>query len=184
MNKFFKTLSILSVMVLFASVFGVLAVQAHSEKAAPAAVAFESVLGKSLTDQAVAEFIASNNCTSAGSFQLCEEAGMALWMDSDRLVKTVYLYPSGTDGFQAFTGELPLRLAANDTMASVEQKLGSFKVAHAPQAGWVPGLPDEGGTPDHVHYHAVYNRFGVTIVYNSPVASDKGATIQAILVRK
>jgi hypothetical protein len=45
-------------------------------------------------------------------------------------------------------------------------------------------LPDEGGSPDRIHYWAVYKRFGVTIVYYSPVPSDKNASIHAILVEE
>ena len=67
---------------------------------------------------------------------------------------------------------------------TLEEKLGQPKEVHAPQAGWVPGLPDEGGSPDRTHYWAVYNRFGITIVYNSPIASDKNASIHAILVNE
>lgn len=77
---------------------------------------------------------------------------------------------------------LPYGLSMNDTMASVEQRLGQPKVASAPQAGWEPGLPDEGSSPDYMHYWAIYKRFGLTIVYNTPSASDKSATIHAIYV--
>jgi hypothetical protein len=35
-----------------------------------------------------------------------------------------------------------------------------------------------------MHYWAIYKRFGVTIVYNSPSASDKSATIHAILANE
>ena len=79
---------------------------------------------------------------------------------------------------------LPYGLTAQDTMASVEQKLGQPRVIYAPQAGWEPGLPDEGGSPDHAHYWAIYKRFGLTIVYNSPSPNNKGATIHAILVNR
>lgn len=75
---------------------------------------------------------------------------------------------------------LPYGLSMQDTMRSVEQKLGQPRVVYAPQAGWEPGLPDEGGSPDHIHYWAVYRRFGVVVVYNSPSPADKGASIQAI----
>jgi len=75
---------------------------------------------------------------------------------------------------------LPYGLTMQDTMRSVEQKLGQPKVVYAPQAGWEPGLPDEGGSPDHLHYWAIYRRFGVVIVYNSPSPTDKSAPIQAI----
>jgi hypothetical protein len=79
---------------------------------------------------------------------------------------------------------LPYGLTAQDTMASVEQKLGQPRVIYAPQAGWEPGLPDEGGSPDHTHYWAIYKRFGLTIIYNSPSPNDKGATIYAIRVNR
>jgi hypothetical protein len=79
---------------------------------------------------------------------------------------------------------LPYGLTAKDTMATVEQKLGQPRVIYAPQAGWQPGLPDEGGSPDHIHYWAIYRRFGLTIVYNSPSPNDKNATIHAIRLHK
>jgi hypothetical protein len=60
--------------------------------------------------------------------------------------------------------------------------LGQPNEVHALQAGWQPGLPDEGGSPDHITYWAIYKRFGLTIVYNSPSASDKSATIHDILI--
>jgi len=85
---------------------------------------------------------------------------------------------------EAAPNSLPFNLEMQDTMAAVEQKFGQPMVAGIPQAGWEAGLPDEGGSPDHVHYWAVYKRFGVTVVYNSPFASDKNATIHAILVNK
>ena len=59
---------------------------------------------------------------------------------------------------------LPYGLTMQDTMASVEHRLGQPVVTHALQAGWEPGLPDEGWAPDHVHYRAIYNRFGFTVV--------------------
>jgi hypothetical protein len=77
---------------------------------------------------------------------------------------------------------LPYGLTMQDTMASVEQKLGQPNEVHALQAGWKPGLPDEGASPDHITYWATYKRFGLTIVYNTPSASDKSATIRDIIV--
>jgi hypothetical protein len=79
---------------------------------------------------------------------------------------------------------LPYGLTTQDTMLTVEQKLGQPREIHAPQAGWEPGLPDSGGSPDHVHYWAIYKRFGLTVVYNSPSPTDKSATIYAIYLRK
>ncbi|HUF00758.1 MAG TPA: hypothetical protein VMN99_16005 [Anaerolineales bacterium] len=42
---------------------------------------------------------------------------------------------------------LPYGLTMQDTMAAVEHRLGQPRVVYAPQAGWEPGLPDEGGSP-------------------------------------
>lgn len=79
---------------------------------------------------------------------------------------------------------LPYGLTTQDTMASIEQKLGQPRVLYAPQAGWELGLPDEGGSPDHKTYWAIYRRFGLTVVYNTPSAEDKSATVQAIYLHE
>jgi len=180
MNKLFKTLSILAAIALFA-----IACSPQAAVAAPAEVTYQAVLGKDISDDNVASFIASNECSSAASqFQLCQEAGVALWIDPNQKVNTVYLYTDASNGFAAYQGELPFNIDANDSMADVEQKLGQPRVDHAPQAGWEPGLPDVGASPDHLTYWATYERFGVTIVYNSPFANDKNATIHSILVTK
>ena len=144
----------------------------------PKAAAYRSVLGKSLEDNDVAEFVASN-CSSAGQFQLCQNSGMALWVDQDQKVNTIYLYALGANGFAPYDGALPFGINAIDSMANVEQKLGQ-PVNHTGQ--FEPGLPDAGSSPDHIHFWAVYERFGVTIVYKTPFANDKNATIHAILV--
>ena len=147
-----------------------------------AAASYKAVLGKSLKDKEFADFVASNNCSGAGQFQLCQDAGVALWLDADQKVNTVYLYTVGANGFAAYAGALPQGLVSNDTMASVEEKFGQPFVPGVPQAGRKPGLPERGGSPDHIHYWAVYERFGLTIIYNTPFANDKNATIDAILI--
>jgi len=183
MNKLFTTLSFLAAIVLFAT--ACIPAVVEVAKAAPAEVSYQAVLGKPLSDDNVASFIASNDCSSAASqFQLCQEAGVVLWIDPNQKVNTVYLYTDASNDFAAYRGELPFNIDANDSMADVEQKLGQPKVEHAPQAGWEPGLPDAGASPDHLHYWAVYERFGVTIVYNTPSANDKNAAIHSILVTK
>jgi hypothetical protein len=185
MNKFFQILIVLAVMALFATACSPQAVQAKpDDRAISNAAAYETVLGKSLKDADVADFIRSNNCSGTGQLRMCNAAGVVLWIDPAERVETVYLYLNETADFAAYKGSLPLGLSRKDTMASVEDKFGQLKVQHAPQAGWEPGQPDESGTPDHIHYWAMYKRFGVTVIYNSPYASDKGATIYAVLVSK
>jgi hypothetical protein len=182
MNKLFKTLSLLAV-IAFLAVARVPPL-VDVAQAAPAGINYEATLGKSVNDKSVTDFIASNNCAAAGQFQLCQSAGLALWTDNSQIIKTAYLYVNPSNDVPAYKGELPLGLAASDTMASVEQRLGQPVEVHAPQAGWKPGLPDEGSSPDHMHYWAIYRRFGLTVIYNSPSADDKNATIYAILVSK
>ena len=184
MNKPFKPVILLAAISVFAAACDLQAVQAEPEEGTVPVATYQTVLGKSLNDKDVADFIASNNCSRTGQFQTCNTAGVALWIGQDQKVETAYLYPNKVSDFGAYKGKLPLGLSSIDTMASVEDKFGQPKVEHAPQAGWEPGLPDESGTPDHIHYWAVYKRFGVTIIYNSPSATDKGATIHAILVSK
>ena len=180
MNKLYKPLSILAAIALFTAIYGALIAQAAEPVPAPA---YGDILGKSVSEQTVADFIDSN-CTQAGSFQYCRPAGLGLWVDADQIVRRVYLYVNTPERVAAYTGELPFGLAPNDTMADVEQKLGGRKEVHAPQAGWQPGLPDEGYSRDLTHYWAIYKRFGVTVIYNTPAANDKGATIHAIVINK
>jgi hypothetical protein len=185
MNKNLPLLSIFTAFTLFIAAYVALILQAQSASAAASKpAAYEAILGKSLGDKAVDDFIVSNNCSSKGQFQLCNDAGVALWIGQDQNVETVYLYPNQIHDFGAYKGTLPLGLSRNDTMASVENKFGQPRVGLAPQAGWLPGLADENGTPDHIHAWAIYKRFGLTVVYNSPSVSDKGATIYAILISK
>lgn len=182
MNKLFKTLSLLAALAFFAT--ACIPPVMDVAQAAPAAVSYQATLGKSISDQTVADFMANNSCAPAGSFQLCQDSGLALWADEDQIVKIAYLQIDNSEDFASYKGALPMGLARSDTMEVVEQKFGQPKVPQAPQAGWEPGLPDEGSSPDHMYYWAVYKRFGVTIIYNSPSANDKNATIHAILVNQ
>src|SRR5688500_12662448 len=124
MNKLFKPLTILVAIAFFATACG--AQIAQAAEPAPAVVGYQAMLGKSVSDQAVADFIASN-CTPMGSLQYCQPAGLALWTDANQVVRLAYLYLDNSDGFTAYKGELPLGLAQNDTMADVERKLGGLK---------------------------------------------------------
>jgi len=175
MNSFFKILSVLALMALFITACVSQNVQAEPAKAdTMAAASYQAVLGKSLNDKDVADFIAKNNCVSATQFQVCKEAGIAFWLDTDKIVKTVYLYLNNVDGFAAYKGELPFGLKFYDIMEAVEYKLRKQGVGNA-------GLPEEAATPDHLHYWAMYKQVGVTIIYNAP-HPDEEATIYAILV--
>lgn len=175
MNKFFKNLSILASIALFATACGAQTVQDQPEEKG---AAYQAILGKSLFDKDVTDFIASNNCSTAGDYQLCNDAGVAFWGDSNQLVKIVYLYSGTVDGFRRYRGDLPFGLSFYDPMWRVEEKLRDLDSDDALQQA---GLPEEGSSPDHFHYWAVYKRLGMTIIYNSP-AADQDAYIYAILL--
>jgi hypothetical protein len=182
MNKLFKTLSLLAVLALFAA--ACIPPVVDVARAAPAEASCQTLLGKSVSEKSVADFITGNRCTQSGAFQLCRPAGLALWTDEHTIVKAAYLYLDSSEGFAPYTGALPLGLIQNYTRADVEYKLGQPREPHAPQAGWEPGLPDEGGSPDRMHYWAVYKRFGLTVIYDSPSPNDKNANIHAIVVNR
>jgi hypothetical protein len=178
MNVFVDRLRIFAVLpLLLASCsLGTLPVQTE-EPPARVSVPYKEMLGKSLTDKVVADFLASNHCSSAAQFQLCNDMGVALWINTDQTVDTVYFYLNNVEGFAPYKGELPFGLKFYDTMGAVEYKLKRKGVGSA-------GLPDSGDTPDHLHYCANYQQAGMTIIYNSPSAEDEDATIYAIHVSR
>jgi hypothetical protein len=178
MNKFFKPLNML-VMMSFLTACSALTVQAQpAEPASPKAVTYQAVLGKSANDADVIKFIASNNCSALGPLQVCREAGLAVWINSAQVVKTIYLYSGGEAGFKRYRGKLPFNLTFYDPMWLVEDKLKKLETNDTLSQA---GLPDEGNTPDHIHYWAVYKRFGIVVIYDEPFA-DEDAYIYAILV--
>jgi hypothetical protein len=146
---------------------------AKGNETAPAL--YERVLGKSLADAGVVDFLSSNNCESASPFRLCKEMGMAFWVNPAHRIETVYLYLNNSAGFAPYKGDLPYGLKYYDIMGAVEYKLKKQGVGNG-------GLPDEGSTPDHLHYWATYQKAGMVIIYNSASASDEDATIYAILL--
>lgn len=150
MKKLYKVFAVVAIFAFFAT--ACIPPVVDVARAAPAEVTYQATLGKPVSDKTVADFIASNNCTQAGSFQLCQPACVALWTDERQIVQIAYLYLDSSNGFAPYGGELPLGLAVNNTMKQVEDRLGQPRVPHAPQAGWEPGLPDEGSSPDHIHY--------------------------------
>jgi hypothetical protein len=176
MNVFIRRLRLFAVVPLLIGSCSLHAVPGQPEKQVTKnSASYVNLLGKSLTDRAVADFIVSNNCSSAAQFQLCEAAGVALLINLKQIVQTVYLYLNNTEGFGPYQGELPFGLKFYDTMGAVEYKLRRKGVGRA-------GLPDSGDTPDHLRYQANYQQVGMTIIYNSPSAEDEDATVYAILV--
>ena len=68
MNKRLLILSILTAIALFTSACGAQVVQAQpAEKPVLEAATYEAILGRSLNDQGVVDFIASNRCSSTES---------------------------------------------------------------------------------------------------------------------
>ena len=179
MNTLCRTLVIFVAISLLTSACGGRLVQAESAKGTVVAViSYQVVLGKSLSDPDVADFIASNHCAPAAQFQLCKDIGVALWVDANQTVNTVYLYAGDAESFRRYRGELPYGLTFYDPMWRVQEKLMDPNSANPL---YQAGLPDETGTPDHIHYLAVYKELGMTVMYNSP-GKDEDAYIYAIVV--
>ena len=173
MARLYRLLCLLNVIILFINACSASTIQ--GEQTPPKIVTYKDVLGKSLHDKAVTDFIDVNNCSSALQFQLCKDIGVALLIASNQIVETVYLYLNNADGFAPYKGDLPFGLKFYDTMGAVEYKLKHRGIGSA-------GLPDTGDTPDHLHYWSNYQQVRMTIIYNSPSAEDEDATIHAILV--
>jgi hypothetical protein len=100
--------------------------------------------------------------------------GLALGVNSDQVVETVFLYLEDTNNFSAYQGELPFGLKLNDSRETVEAKLKEQRVG--------TGTANEQGLFDRTHCWATYYAAGMTIIYNSPSADDRNATMHAILV--
>jgi hypothetical protein len=178
MNTFIHKLHIFAVLPLLVGSCSLYTVPAQPDaQAARASVPYKEMLSKSLTDEVVADFLRTNHCSSAAQFQLCNDMGVALSINTDQIVETVYFYLNNVEGFSPYKGELPFGLKFYDTMGAVEYKLKRKGVGSA-------GLPDSGATPDHLHYWANYQQAGMTIIYNSPSAEDEDATIHAIHVSR
>jgi hypothetical protein len=178
MNTLIKTLVIVAVTAVLTTACGGRSIQAApAESNTKATVSYQAVLGKSLNDKEVLEFIASNNCSQANYLHLCNEVGIALWVSSSEIVETVYLYLNNVDGFTPYKGALPFGLKYYDIKEAVEYKLKKQGVGQ-------DGFPNEGATPDHLHYWATYHEARMTIIYNSPHPYDEDSNIYAILISK
>ena len=138
---------------------------------------YQLVLGRSLDDVVVRNYLTTHHCSSATSFALCQEAGVAFLLDSNQVVEAVYLYLNQVEGFAPYQGELPFGLKYYDIMDAVVYKLSRQRIGQR-------GSPDSGASPDHLHYWAYYDQANMTIIYNSPSPQDEDATIYAILVRR
>lgn len=179
MNELFKSLSFFSLIAFSITACSPQAVRTQPEEPAnPKGASYQAVLGKSLDDTEVADFIASHNCSPVDPFTLCKQAGMAFWADSGQFVKVVYLYSGNAAGFGRYRGDLPFGLSFYDPMWRVEEKLRN---PNSENALLQNGLPEEAGSPDHIHYWAMYRRLDMTVIYNSP-AADEDAYIYAILL--
>lgn len=153
-----------------------------SEQTAVKIPLYGLVLGKSMNDKVVADFIASNHCSATLPYVFCKEAGMDLLVDSNQIVVRVFLYLNKAPGlvpneadYTPYKGELPFGLKFYDTLEAVEHKLKQQGVGNE-------GLPDSGTIPDHMRYVATYNAAGITIIYTSD--RDEDPMIHAIVVNK
>lgn len=182
MNRFFKILRLIVFIMITSSCSTAFFRTEPKEQTAVKVPLYKLLLGKSLTDKVVADFIASNPCTVTMPYIFCKEAGMDLLTDTNQIVVTVFLYLNKASGFvpnegdyTAYKGELPFGLKFYDTLEAVVHKLKQQEVGN-------DGLPDSGTIPDRMRYVATYNEAGITIIYNS--GPDEDPMIHAIVVSK
>lgn len=178
MTKVRKSLVVFFLLVLFTVACSTSSTS--SAKAQP--TVYQKVLGRSVTDETVVDFLSGNDCVAAMQFHLCQSAGIALWLDSSQIVKTVWLYANNAEGFNRYRGKLPFGLTFYDPMWLVEEKLSVVEVDESSQVAYESGLPDAGSSPDHLHYWAIYERLGLIIIYDFPYA-DEDAYIYAVVVQ-
>lgn len=182
MNALFKPFIILAALSLLINACG--GQNVHAEQAdSVTAISYRVVLGKSLNDAEVADFIASNNCSPAAQYQLCKDVGISFWIDANQIVNMVFLYAGNAGDFRRYRGQLPFGLSFYDPKWRVEEKIRDLNSDDSLtlKETWQAGLPDEEGSPDHMHYWAMYRRFGMTVIYNTP-GNDEDAYIYAIVL--
>jgi hypothetical protein len=128
---------------------------------------YETLLGKTLDDNVVSDFILQNNCQLSGFHYICKSIGVELSLDSGQRVVTVFMYAQGVDGFDEYTGDLPYGLTWNSTRSDVQGQLGS---------------PNAQGTETYTSWDAYQDR-GVYVDYDSPSAEDLSARMIRIQVQ-
>ncbi len=184
MNKLIKALILLFALTgLTVACRGQSAQPQADEQAVSKMPTYQTVIGKLLSHSDVIDFISNNNCASVGEFQLCKDAGMALWIDADQIVRTVYLYSGNADTFRRYKGKLPYGLSFYDPMWRVEEKLRNLGNNDELSRTKGDDMSYEGSSPDHMHYSAAYKQLGMTVIYNEPFP-DEDAYFYAILVYK
>ncbi len=84
MVKLYNLLFSVSMLMWLVSACSAQIVQAQPEKPPTVQSTYESVLGKLQSDQEVQDFIVKHHCSASGSFELCQEFGIALWVDAQQ----------------------------------------------------------------------------------------------------
>jgi hypothetical protein len=181
LNTWFRISNILALLSLCISGCAIQTVEAQPASVATAIpLGYQIILGKSVHDQAVVNFLADNHCSTSVQFELCKEVGMSFWIDSNQQIGTAYLYSGNADGFQRYRGKMPYGITFYDPMWLVQEKLSALDKDNQSQK---TGLPDEADSPDHIHYWAAYKQLGLVLIYDTGIA-DPDAYIYAVLVSR
>jgi len=178
MSKLYRYIYILVAISLFLSACTARTVQ--SQKSSPKPIKYADLLDKPLNDEGVINLLANHHCTGANYFQLCKDTGVALWLDTNQIVKEIYLYLNNAEGFAPYKGELPLGLKFYDTLGAVEYKLRKLEANRSLLSG-NNRMNYEGRSPDHMRYWVTYDPYNFTVIYNTPFL-DEDATIYAVLL--
>jgi hypothetical protein len=127
-----------------------------------------ALLGLTLSDQAVVDFILGNNCVLVGMHYMCRSVGVELSLTTSQKVVTVFLFAEGAEGYKKFKGKLPFGLSWAHTRAQIEANLGA---------------PTASGGGGSMNYWVSYQPRKLGITYKTLSTTDMDATMHNLQVR-
>lgn len=139
------------------------------EPASASGTGYAAILGRHFDEPVVTSFVGDNGCQPTGLHYVCKRAGIELSFDTGRRLRSVLLYPAGSDGFDQYRDTLPGGLTWSDTRSDVERKLGTPAVLQ-------PGAPP-------VRAFAVYHDPSVIITYATTAAPTADSAMHHLEVK-
>src|SRR5512143_180647 len=117
MGRFYRYIFVLAMFSLFFTSCTTQSAQIKQIK--PEVVKYQDLLDETFSNDDIQNWTTKNDCIFAERLLSCQNLGIALWLNSEHVVKTVYFYLDNTDGFSAYKGELPLGLKYYDNRQAV-----------------------------------------------------------------
>jgi hypothetical protein len=131
------------------------------------ALDYSDLVDQPLDNPTVSRFVRAN-CSAEMNY-LCRRSGIEFSIGPGGRVRTVFLYPQGADGFQAYTGRMPFGLRWSDTRADIEARLGA---------------PDQIGGTGSINVWTSYKSRGLMITYDTFAPDDMSTHIHHLSIRQ